>query len=144
MSVDRHRPESHTGDMPGAERVVHIADPRNRGRYLRASWHPSRRLVIISQWRDGICVASTPIEIGEIGALVDLFVAALRDALTGPTAVREATFASLRGDLREVVRRWVRPRAATVIALAPKRLRGSFDSADTFDTTIHRSAANDA
>jgi hypothetical protein len=59
---------------------VFVPDVRDELRYLRVTWHPDRRIVVLSHWRDDICLASTPIELDQISKLIGLLVAALEDA----------------------------------------------------------------
>jgi hypothetical protein len=59
-----------------------VPDVRDELRYLRVTWHPDRRLVVLSHWRDDVCLASTPIELSEVSRLIGLLVSALEDAAT--------------------------------------------------------------
>ena len=79
-AIDKERSRTHTSGVPDARAALQIRDPRNRERFLRVSWHPSRRTIVVSQWRDGLCVASTPVEIEELPALIGLLVQVLEDA----------------------------------------------------------------
>jgi hypothetical protein len=36
--------------------------------------------VVLSHWRDGVCVASTPVDLGELPALIGVLAEALGDA----------------------------------------------------------------
>jgi hypothetical protein len=45
--------------------------------------------VIVSHWRDNVCVATTPVGVNEIAALVGLLVGALHDAAAGVPAFEE-------------------------------------------------------
>ena len=45
---------------------LHIPDARGQGASLRVTRHPDQRKVVLSHWRDGVCVASTPIELSEV------------------------------------------------------------------------------
>ena len=119
--MDTTRSRSHTARVPGAKAAVQIADSRNRGRYLRVSWHPSRRTVIVSQWRDGVCVATTPIGLAEIPALVGLLVQVLHDAASAARPLESPTIGSVRRDIRSLIRSWLRPRLAAVLAIASKQ-----------------------
>ncbi len=69
-----------------------------------------------------MCVASTPVELAELPTIVGVLVQALADATTSPTKEPPAPSArSLRRDVGELVRAWVRPRLAPIIALKPER-----------------------
>jgi hypothetical protein len=98
-----------------------IPDQRDDGRHLRVSWHPTRRVVVFSHWRDGVCVATTPVELAEIPSIIAILVKALGDAFqsrapTSPTPSAE----SVSRDVREVLTNWFRPRLATICALKPR------------------------
>lgn len=77
-------PASHTGVVGGVARSsrVFVPDVRDELRYLRVTWHPDRRVVVLSHWRDDVCLASTPIEFSEISRLVGFLVGAIEDAAT--------------------------------------------------------------
>jgi hypothetical protein len=51
--------------------------------------------VVLSHWRDGICVASTPIELSEIPALIGVLAEALGDA-AAPAPVPSPAAGSLK------------------------------------------------
>jgi hypothetical protein len=53
------------------------------GGRLRASWHPERRAVVFSHWRENVCVASTPVPVEELPTLVAVLARALAEAATG-------------------------------------------------------------
>ncbi|HEY6624094.1 MAG TPA: hypothetical protein VIX85_09700 [Acidimicrobiales bacterium] len=108
--------------MSAAPSHLQISDRRDGGRYLRVSWHHSRRVVVFSHWRDGVCVASTPVELAELPSIVGVLVQALADAMTLPTKDPPAPSArSVRRDVGERLRAWVRPRLAPIIELRPER-----------------------
>jgi hypothetical protein len=67
-----------------------------------------------------VCVASTPVELAEIPAIFNVLVQALADATTLPTSGAPAPSArSLRRDVGELLRAWLRPRLAPIVALKP-------------------------
>lgn len=106
---------------------LQIVDPRNADRHLRVSWHASKRVVVFSQWRDGVCVATTPVELAEIPGVIGVLVSALEDASTRPLTPTETgtgptgpTAQSVRQDINELVRDWLRPRLASITALTPR------------------------
>jgi hypothetical protein len=101
---------------------LQIVDPRNAERHLRVSWHATKRVVVFSQWRDGVCVATTPVELAEIPAVIGVLIRALEDAsksAPSDTAASNPTAQSVRQDVNELVRDWLRPRLASITALTP-------------------------
>ena len=107
--------------MDGNAARQQIPDQRDGSRHLRVSWHPTRRVVVFSHWRDGVCVATTPVELAEIPSIIAVLVKALGDASQSPSVPRPApSVESVGHDLREVLRAWFRPRLATIVALKPR------------------------
>jgi hypothetical protein len=92
-----------------------IPDARGHGASLRVTRHPEQRKIVLSHWRDGLCVASTPIELSEVSALIGVLADALGDAIdhdsstTAGRVVMPSFFATIRG--------WIRPRLAQVTEL---------------------------
>jgi hypothetical protein len=135
-----------------APRSLSIPDPRGRGATLRVTRHPEQNKVVLSHWRDGVCVASTPIELTEVSALIGVLADALGDAidLTGPASETQSRGAQLLAELRV----WLKPRLAQIVELrAPKdatdrveRTASSepVDLADRVDTTRSGSAGGAA
>ncbi|HEX3461761.1 MAG TPA: hypothetical protein VHT49_12715 [Acidimicrobiales bacterium] len=102
---------------------LQIVDPRNAERHLRVSWHATKRVVVFSQWRDGVCVATTPVDLTEIPGVIGVLISALEDASKStPTdaASPNPTAQSVRQDINELVRDWLRPRLASITALTPR------------------------
>ena len=102
-----------------APRSLSIPDSRGRGATLRVTRHPEQNKVVLSQWRDGVCVASTPIELTEVSALIGVLADALGDAidLTSPASETQSRGAQLLAELRA----WLKPRLAQIVELrAPK------------------------
>jgi len=99
-------------------RSLVIHDARAHGAYLRVTRHPEARKVVVSHWRDDVCVASTPVEMGEIPALIGVLADALGDAVrsSDPVLHREHDAGFLAR-----FRRWWRPRLAQIVELAPRR-----------------------
>ena len=52
-----------------------VPDSRPGDRCLRVSWHPETSTVVFSHWVEGLCVASTPVSVGDAAA-VSRFLAA--------------------------------------------------------------------
>jgi len=108
------------GDAARSLRVF-VPDARDELRYLRVTWHPERRLVVLSHWRDDVCLASTPIELSQISKLVGLLVDALEDAAVGVAKVTAPPQGPDPGvSPRPRWREWLRPRLAQVVPL-PRR-----------------------
>lgn len=94
--------------------TIAIPDARDRGASLRVTRHPEQHKVVLSHWRDRICVASTPIELGEVPALIGILVDALaegREAAPAPRA--DPGVGGFRG-IRSMIRQWLRPRLAQI------------------------------
>ena len=47
-------------------------DARGDDRALRVSWHPEADLVVLSVWRDNVCVASFRLAVEEVPELIEL------------------------------------------------------------------------
>ena len=75
---------------PPATRRVFIEDVRGNNAYLRATWHPDTRVVVVSHWVGEVCTASTPISVNEAGKLINLLVTALEGAAHLPVPVQAA------------------------------------------------------
>jgi hypothetical protein len=98
-----------------APRRLSIPDARGHGATLRVTKHPEQRKVVLSHWREGVCVASTPVDLSEVPALIGVLADALGDAIGGrqnPSAAAPRT-----GSLLSVARRWLRPRLAQITEL---------------------------
>jgi hypothetical protein len=91
-----------------------IPDARGEGASLRVTRHPEQRKIVLSHWRGGLCVASTPVELSEVPALIGVLADALGDAIAPPA--HEVT-PGRRPSLLESVRAWLRPRLASVVEL---------------------------
>lgn len=113
---------AHTWTLGWNDPRVEIDDPRDVDRHLRVAWHVSQRTVVVSQWRSGVCVATTPVEISDVPTLINLLVKALGEA-TAPSPVpeRPPTTQTIRDDVIRLVRARLRPRLAPIIALSQAR-----------------------
>lgn len=60
-----------------AGRSAVVPDVRGEGRALRTTWHHEAGVVVLSVWRDNVCVATTRLSPDDAAALV----AALSDGL---------------------------------------------------------------
>ena len=74
--------------MDQVPRRALIEDRRRPGAYLRATWHPDRRVVVISHWHGDICAASTTLSLADLPRLISLLVSALSDAVAGRSGKR--------------------------------------------------------
>ena len=90
---------------------VQIPDARGDGACMRITWHPERRKVVVSHWRDQVCVATTPIELAEVPELISILVDALADAARDSEVhVTPAQRAGLLAKLSD----WLAPKVASV------------------------------
>jgi hypothetical protein len=91
--------------------------------------HPAERKVVLSHWRDEVCVASTPLQIEDVPALIQLLVDALGNAVAAPAArpVRRSWWSTL----------WRRrqPSLARVIDLADRVRRPPHRRTGTGETS---------
>src|ERR1700733_12573927 len=92
-----------------------IPDARGDGASLRVTRHPEQGKVVLSHWRDGLCVASTPIELSEVSALIGVLADALGDAIdaSAPTPPPVSRHRSVLASVRQ----WVRPALAQITEL---------------------------
>jgi hypothetical protein len=110
-----------------ARALVEIVDRRDAGGHLRVTWHPAKRLINVSQWRHGVCVATTPVELSDVPELVSLLVGALEEAAAMPPEqpAAEPTLSTLRQDARTVLtsraRALVSGRARTLPSILRRR-----------------------
>jgi hypothetical protein len=97
--------EVHTPGMGGSPKRLVVADARGHGGSLRITRHPQQRKVVLSHWREGVCVASTPVEISELPGIIGVLADALGDAasLPGPPPRRRGLWLRLRHLLRPTV-----------------------------------------
>ncbi|MBM6403975.1 hypothetical protein JQN72_06935 [Phycicoccus sp. CSK15P-2] len=64
----------------GAGRGAVVPDVRGEGRALRVTWHPEADVVVLSVWRENVCVATTRVAPADVPALVEVLVGGLADA----------------------------------------------------------------
>jgi hypothetical protein len=115
-----------------APRSLSIPDSRGRGATLRVTRHPEQSKVVLSHWRDGVCVASTPIDLTEVSALIGVLADALGDAIdqTGTATGTGSRGAQLLAELRA----WLKPRLAQIVELrAPRDVTERTDRTDRID-----------
>ncbi len=63
----------------GGGRSAVVPDARGGGRALRATWHHDAGLVVLSVWRDNVCVATVRLEPDEVPALLEVLASGLAD-----------------------------------------------------------------
>jgi hypothetical protein len=97
-------------------RSLTIPDARGQDATLRVTWHPEHRKIVLSHWRDGLCVASTPIELAEVSALIGVLADSLGDAVLTTESAMKTTSSSTAGFWARL-RVWLRPRLAQIVEL---------------------------
>jgi hypothetical protein len=98
---------------------LNIPDARGRGATLRVTRQSGQRKVVFSHWRDGKCVASTPIDLGEVPGLIAVLVDAL--GVAGDMGNRPSIVPPRRPRVVSAIQRWVHPRLAQVTELRSLR-----------------------
>jgi hypothetical protein len=98
---------------------LNIPDARGQGATLRVTRQPGQRKVVFSHWRDGRCVASTPIELSELPGLIGVLVDALGVAVDRGN--RPSIVPIPRSRVISALQRWVHPRLAQVTDLRSLR-----------------------
>lgn len=106
--------------------AVEFPDVRGGDRHLRLSWHSPQRQAVLSQWRDGVCVATTPLPLEALPRLSAFVTEALTEAAHETAPLPPPTVASVARDSRTVARTvwqrwWDRRRRAPVIRLPERR-----------------------
>jgi hypothetical protein len=86
---------------------------------LRVTRQQGQRKVVFSHWRDGRCVASTPIELGEIPGLIGVLVDAL--GVAQEVGSRPSIVPPQRPRVVSALQRWIHPRLAQVTELRSLR-----------------------
>ena len=69
--------------MAELARRLLLPDVRGDGSFVRVTWHPERRLVVLSHWHDDVCVSASRLAIEDAAELIAMLANALRDA-AGP------------------------------------------------------------
>jgi hypothetical protein len=96
-------------------RRLSIPDARGQGATLRVTKHPEQGKIVLSHWRDGVCVASTPVELREVPALIGVLADALGDAIDA--SPKGSVTPPSKGSLLSRIRSWLRPRLAQITEL---------------------------
>ncbi len=65
-----------------------LVDARNT--CLRATWHPSDRLVVLSHWRDGACTSTFQLASSDVARLTTFLVGVLGESVMPNEVVRAA------------------------------------------------------
>ena len=55
-------------------------DPRGDDRALRVSWHPEADVVVLSLWRENLCMGTFRLDVEDVPALIDLLRSGLASA----------------------------------------------------------------
>ena len=105
--------------MGGNPKTLTIPDARGNGASFRVTRHQAERKIVLSQWRDGVCVASTPIELSDVPALIGIFADALGEAVVESVAHTPEVWSAKRGLNRD------RCEAGPAVGLTPSSLRRS-------------------
>lgn len=121
--------QPHTSAMAPPSSVVEVTDPRDDHRRLRVSWHPERSELIVSHWRDNVCVATTPVGVREIAGLIGLLARGLQDAATSPPLLAKPAYQATRGPLSGRFLTWTRHRMNDLVTALAKH-RGGLHSAE--------------
>jgi len=116
-SLDTTPPRGHNRHV-GPTRL-NIPDARVRGATLRVTRQQGQGKVVFSHWRDGRCVASTPIELGEIPGLIGVLVDAL--GVAQDVGNRPSIVPPPRPRVVSALQRWIHPRLAQVTELRSLR-----------------------
>ena len=78
--------------MGANPKSLNIPDARGNQACLRVTRHPAERKIVVSHWRQGLCVASTPVDLSDVPALIGVLATALGDAAaSSATATAIAT-----------------------------------------------------
>jgi hypothetical protein len=82
--MDDRRRQAQDAAMDGVAPLpvngVVCLDQRDAGRTLRVSWHHELGAVVLSIWRDNLCVATSQVNTHDVPALVNALVAGLAGA----------------------------------------------------------------
>jgi hypothetical protein len=106
------------GERSSKRHRVFLEDARRNGSYLRATWHPERRVFVLSTWDGEVCTGAIRIPAAEAVDLVGLMVDGLGDMAQAPPRPDRA---GQRGDLRTRLTAWLRGRAEGGSSVLPLR-----------------------
>lgn len=135
---------------------VFVEDARRNGSYLRATWHPERRLFTISTWTGEVCTGAVRLPAAQATEIVGLMVDGLAELATpmdarpepgaapppaspsrrpaGSTGRPAGAFGAARrvGSRLDGIRRWLRSRKTVVAPAVPLRPRPPSASASAW------------
>jgi hypothetical protein len=121
VPVDTDGDQVHTQGVGALPNRLNIPDARGHGAYLRVTKHPDQRKVVLSHWRGTLCVASTPVDLGEVPAIIGVLADALGDAVAAPDPV-SAAVPPVRSPWSRLRDR-LRPAMAKVVELPVRRVK---------------------
>ena len=88
-----------------------IAQALGANEFMQVTWHETAKVIVFSQWRDGVCVAATPVRVTDTVELTTLLVSTLGHAATTASTNEassvEANASSGRMTRRARATRWV-------------------------------------
>lgn len=87
-------------------------------------------------------MASTPIGLAEIRGLVGLLFQALHDAASDARPLESPTVASVRRDFRALIRSWLRPRLAAIVAISQNRRYSNWNIHEDWSDREEKRAAS--
>jgi hypothetical protein len=79
------------GDRPAKRHRVFIEDARRNGAYLRATWHPERRVFVLSTWSGDVCTGAVRLPAADAADLVGLVADGLAELAVPPAAPAAAS-----------------------------------------------------
>ena len=79
------------GDRPAKRHRVFIEDARRNGAYLRATWHPERRVFVLSTWSGDVCTGAVRLPAADAADLVGLVADGLAEVAVPPAAPAAAS-----------------------------------------------------
>lgn len=100
--------------MGASPKRLVVADSRGQGGSLRITRHPEQHKVVLSHWRDGLCIASTPVDLNELPPIIAALAEALGDEVAQPGPAPNSA-----GRLLPRLRAWFRPKMARVVSFPP-------------------------
>jgi hypothetical protein len=107
------------GERPAKRHRVFVEDARRNGSYLRATWHPDRRMFVLSTWNGDVCTGAVQLPAAEAADLIGLVADGLAE-MAETASPRRPPVGKGRGDLRTRLTRWLgggADRAATILPL---------------------------
>ena len=122
MAAGSYHPEPVAEWAPGRTRRIYLPDLRGTDQYVRMTWHPVGRVVVVSHWDGERCTAASQMDIGDAREVIALLTEALTDASQHTPPATAAPAPTRPGPVQRVWRsllgRRRRP-AAPVVRLVP-------------------------